>query len=475
MQELIVEMLSRRDRWMQGFVLGGEPELHDPDLRGLRERLERPFARAVRAGLRAVCDKLDQLPDACDRAMELARIACSQSGGELHALLAEMTAFPSSECAAAELEQAHEALLCLAKLVLTEAGAFRKQVNKSHGFPPDRMREKARMLEFVADLRSVPGLEAALHTLRELPHVRYPDEDWQIVRACFALLRQAAAELQVVFAEAGAADFIEIAQIAQRVLAAEDSLPSDAAMDAADEIRHLLVDEFQDTSRRQHQLLAGIVAAWPDRAGRTLFAVGDPMQSIYFFRDADAELFPRVRLAGLEIPNGEPLALESVRLAANFRAAPALVSCFNQMFADVFAEPDESGIVFAASVSARTLSSQTGEPVALHLEFVPQTSRGSSASLVDTELIHSAHERQVAEIVALIRSHQGRIDAARARGEAYRIAVLGRSRKALRPSPLLCARRPFRFAGSILRASKTALRCGMRSHLRARCSIRTTA
>ena len=117
------------------------------------------------------------------------------------------------------------------------------------------------------------------------------------------------AELRVVFAEAAAADFIEVAQIALNVLRGEDGFPTDAALAVADGIRHLLVDEFQDTSRRQHQLLAHLIAAWPGREGRTCFVVGDPMQSIYFFRDADAELFPRVEQLGLEIPGDLPLRL----------------------------------------------------------------------------------------------------------------------------------------------------------------------
>ncbi len=43
MEELLVEMLRSRDRWMHGFVLEREP-----DWDALRARLERPFARAVR-------------------------------------------------------------------------------------------------------------------------------------------------------------------------------------------------------------------------------------------------------------------------------------------------------------------------------------------------------------------------------------------------------------------------------------------
>ncbi len=108
-------------------------------------------------------------------------------------------------------------------------------------------------------------------------------------------------------------------------------------MAVADGIHHLLVDEFQDTSRRQHQLLVRLIAAWPEREGRTCFVVGDPMQSIYFFRDADAELFPRVRDNGLEMLGDEPFTFDSVGLAANFRTAAGLVEQLNEVFENVFA------------------------------------------------------------------------------------------------------------------------------------------
>ncbi|MGA2206905.1 MAG: UvrD-helicase domain-containing protein, partial [Terracidiphilus sp.] len=161
--------------------------------------------------------------------------------------------------------------------------------------------------------RANPGDPALAH---------YTGEEWSIVRACFTLLRRAAAELKVVFAESASADYTEVAQIALNVLKGEDGLPTEAALAVADGIRHLLVDEFQDTSRRQHDLLRRLIAAWPEREGRTCFVVGDPMQSIYFFRDADAELFPRVEQLGLEIPGDLPLRFDPVRLKANFRSAP---------------------------------------------------------------------------------------------------------------------------------------------------------
>jgi ATP-dependent exoDNAse (exonuclease V) beta subunit len=240
----------------------------------------------------------------------------------------------------------------------------------------------------------------------------------------------------VVFAEAGAVDFTEVAQIAQRVLRGEDDLPTEAALGVSDNIRHLLVDEFQDTSRRQHQLLSSLIAAWPEREGRTCFVVGDPMQSIYFFREADAELFPRVKALGLEIPGEAPLLFDSVSLTANFRTTPRLVAWHNQAFKQIFADDDGSGITFAEARPARETKDGDGPTFALHMEFVPQAGRGKSADPEATHEIEAAHTAQIEEIVAVVRSHQSSIEQARLAHEIdehvkFRVAVLGRAKNHL--------------------------------------------
>lgn len=441
MESLLVAMLAQRDRWMQDFVLE-----HAQDWERLRERLEQPFARAVVGKILELSALLDQTPRARAEALELARFACEQSAGALHRELAEMAEFPAGPFEDAEqLEDAREACCCLAGLLLTKDGGFRQRIDKTLGFPADRKAEKARLAKLIADLSQIPGLEKALGAIGNLPPARYTEEDWLIVRACFALLRRAAAELKVVFAELGAVDYAEVAQIALNVLRGEDGGPSDAAMAVADGIRHLLVDEFQDTSRRQHQLLVRLIAAWPEREGRTCFVVGDPMQSIYFFRDADAELFPRVRDNGLEMLGDEPFSFHTVGLTANFRTAPGLVGELNEVFENVFAGDDESGVAFAPSVAARDGRQKNGpqliadeEPlINLHLDFVPQNSMGSGGVAGDdlglADEREAAQAAQVAEIVALIRSHWPRIATARAAGRKDRIAVLGRARKALAP------------------------------------------
>lgn len=434
LEDLLVEMLAERDRWMQGFVLEREP-----DWDALRERLERPFSHAMREALAKIGALLDQVRRARQEALELARFACDQTEGRLHLDLAELAEFPCGPYnSSSDLDAARLAHICLAQLLLTNDGAFRRQVDKRLGFPADRKAEKNRILALIDDLAAVPDLETALAEVQDLAPTRYTEEDWQIVRACFTVLRHAAGELQVVFAEAGEADFTEVSQTAQSVLAAENGLPTDAALSVADGIRHLLVDEFQDTSRRQHRLLAGLVAAWAEREGRTLFAVGDPMQSIYFFRDADAELFSRVRHLGLEIPNAEPLALDFVPLSANFRATLPLVDRFNAAFEKIFAVQDGSGIPFSRAVAAREEGAEASDGFALHLEFAPQAGRGAYADPDVANEIEAARSRQTAEIVELIRGNLPSVQQAcesKARGEdaKFRIAVLGRTRKVLAP------------------------------------------
>jgi ATP-dependent exoDNAse (exonuclease V) beta subunit len=427
MEALLIAMLKSRDRWMHGFVLEREP-----DWDALRERLERPFAIAVRDALIQLSGLLDHVAGAREEALELARFAYEQSGGQLHQELAELAEFPSAPFAgSSDFEEARQAHIGLATLLLTGDGAFRKQVDKRLGFPADQKREKARILDLIAALAAVPGLDAALAAVRALPPARYTEEEWRIVRSCFTLLRQAAGEVQIAFAEAGRVDFTEVAQIAQRVLRGEDGLPTDAALAVSDNIRHLLVDEFQDTSRRQHQLLSSLIAAWPEREGRTCFVVGDPMQSIYFFRDADAELFPRVKAVGLEVAHDEPLLFDSVSLMANFRTAPGLVERLNQDFARIFAADDGSGVSFFSAEAAREEIANAGTPFSLHLRFVRQAGRGQAADSIDEK--ETARAAQIDEIVALIRSQMSRIEAAKASGEKFRIAVLGRARSALAP------------------------------------------
>jgi ATP-dependent exoDNAse (exonuclease V) beta subunit len=448
-EKQLVNMLAQRDRWMHSFVLD-----RAQDWDAVRTQLEAPFGNAARKALHRLNDMLDQAPHARAQALGLARFACTHGAADLFQELAELADFPAAPFASVDaVEEARRACASLARLLLTESGTLRVAINKTIGFPADCKPEKNRLSALIADLRHIPGFEEALAAVRELPPMRYTDDDWHILRACLVLLQRAAAELQVVFAEAARADYIEVAQIAESVLRGENEIPSETALATADAIRHLLVDEFQDTSRRQHQLLARLIAAWDQGEERTCFVVGDPMQSIYFFRDADAELFPRVERIGLEIPDGSPLVFDAVRLSANFRTAPPLVKRLNEFFAAVFRHDDGSGVRFTQAEPARTeiapdqaKSADSPSPrIELHVEFVPNQARATlnaaaknGRAATEREV---ALEKQTAEIVDLIRSHHQRIEKVRAdnlqkgNGEKkkYRVAVLARTHSALMP------------------------------------------
>ncbi len=438
MEDLLIGMLEKRDLWMHGFLLEREP-----DWETLRARLERPFAQAVRDALNQVDRLFDQVPGAREDSLALARFACEEPGANSPFGLAESIEIPSAPYPDG-IESAQDIYSSLSSFLQTQRGKWRsvKGLKTPDGFPPNtRGRDaKEKFGALITSVSTVPGLEAALAAVRTLPPVRYTEEDWNIVKACFTLLRNAAGQLRIVFAEGGAADFVEVAQIAQRALRGDDNLPTDAAQAVADDILHLLVDEFQDTSRRQHQLLASLISAWPDRTGRTVFVVGDPMQSIYSFRDADAELFPRVQTLGLEIPDNEPLLFDPVQLAANFRTEPALIRKLDEIFVEVFSVNDGSRITFSSAQPARKPSPSLTPRLSLHVDFVPGTSlsRSTAPSAVkqreeDAHARQAAHQAQTAEIVALISSLVPRVEQSRARGERFRIAILGRARKDLAP------------------------------------------
>src|SRR5467141_4009076 len=191
-------------------------------------------------------------------------------------------------------------------------------------------------------------LRRALQALLCMPPERYSDAQWEALDSIIKLLPLAVAQLKLVFAERGEADFTEFAQGAVRALGTPDA-PSDLLLALDYRIRHILVDEFQDTSISQWELLERLTAGWEEGDGRTLFVVGDPMQSIYRFREAEVALFLHARREGLGNVRPEPLTLTT-----NFRSQGKLVEFFNSAFPRIFpAEPDESlGAVPYSSATA---------------------------------------------------------------------------------------------------------------------------
>ena len=116
------------------------------------------------------------------------------------------------------------------------------------------------------------------------------------------------------FSEQGKTDFTEISLTARKALGTEDD-PTDLLLHLDYKIQHILVDEYQDISFKQYDLLMKLTTGWVQGDGRTMFIVGDPMQSIYRFRDAEVGLFLKTKNEGL----GQ-IELNFLSLQTNFRS-----------------------------------------------------------------------------------------------------------------------------------------------------------
>jgi ATP-dependent exoDNAse (exonuclease V) beta subunit len=187
------------------------------------------------------------------------------------------------------------------------------------------------------ELIAIPGLREALFALCNMPPAQYDDRQWEALEAILALLKPAVAHLKVLFAERGQADFTEFAHGALEALGSVDD-PSDLLLSLDQKISHVLVDEFQDTSLSQFELLTKLTSGWQEGDGRTLFLVGDPMQSIYRFREAEVSLFLQAKHSGLG-----SVKLEPIELGTNRRSQEGLVKWFNESFPRVLpAQEDQT-------------------------------------------------------------------------------------------------------------------------------------
>jgi ATP-dependent helicase/nuclease subunit A len=248
-----------------------------------------------------------------------------------------------------------------------------------------------------AILEGLPEFCEALHEARLQPPAQLSQEQCRLIADFSAILRVALYELEDVFRERAQVDFTRITQAAVAALGPPDR-PTDLAYWLDYRIEHLLVDEFQDTSLGQYELLDRLTAQWSLGDGRTLFAVGDPMQSIYRFRDAEVSLF--MRAAERRMIGSVPV--EPLRLTSNFRSQPEIVRWINESFRKIMPADDNAAYGDVALREAFAAKAGCGVAPVLHA-FVDDDGTREAARVV--ELAREALNRGSAAILVRTRPH----------------------------------------------------------------------
>jgi ATP-dependent helicase/nuclease subunit A len=315
---LLVSMLQKRDQWLSHAN-------NTVDSAQLQSTLNYLIAQTLNDAKNALPPALQQV------LMPVARYAASNqpTSLDIEALLDWQNVLSAQT---ADLAQWR----AVADLMLTDKGLPRKEggLNIKFGFPAtdEGRAHKKTLVEIIDAVQNTSALQAA----RSLPYRAAVENDWQMISALSQLLNLAVAQLWLVFQAAGEVDFVEIAQRATQALVDESETPTDLALKLDYQIQHLLVDEFQDTSPSQIKLLEQLTRGWQTGDARTLFCVGDPMQSIYRFRKANVSLFINAAQRGI----GD-IQLQRLQLYRNNRATPQIIGWLNQTFAPLFAEFDD--------------------------------------------------------------------------------------------------------------------------------------
>ncbi|HET8875752.1 MAG TPA: UvrD-helicase domain-containing protein [Casimicrobiaceae bacterium] len=388
---LIAQMLAARERWPLP-MLDGDPAVLRAEVEAVLELEARAAVAIVHerlpASLAAALPRLAQM--ALDGLHELG-IDCAHAGAL--AALCRDGRLPDP--------QTRETWCGLAQWLLTQEGTFFRVVTKRHGFPrgapqtQERARRKAEFVRWLEKAAQVPGLADAWHRLRALPPARFSDDAWAFVAAAMRVLPRAVAALDGVFRARGRADFAEATLRALTALGTPDD-PSDLLLAIDYRLSHLLIDEFQDTSSAQLALIGKLTSGWDAGDGRTLFAVGDPMQSIYRFRQADVALFldaqAQARIG--DVPVGV------VELSRNFRSQPAIVDFVNDVFRAVLPALSDPAQAEAAYRPAYA-DPERGVDIAPTLDLVG--SRDAEAGVV-VQRIRDAQAAGVADIAILVRA-----------------------------------------------------------------------
>lgn len=342
LKDLLADMLRRRDQWLR-HVINGSISREDIDL-----ALENIVTATLKSARDTIPDELELIDLLHYAAINLVE----EESASLITQCANLDALPEADPVA--LLQWHG----IAEFLLTQKNEWRKTVNKNNGFPAsdskaDKKFEKkhaknikGRHKALVETYAENDNLLDILIEIRCLPDIWKSEEgenstwlndtQWNILQVLPTLLVIAEAQLRLLFTERSKIDFTGIQLSALQALR-DNEEPTDLALQLDYKIQHILVDEFQDVSVSQYDLLEKLTEGWSINDGRSLFLVGDPMQSIYRFREAEVGKF----LSTFTNQHIGQVPLESLTLGVNFRSQQGVVIWVNDVFEKILSNQED--------------------------------------------------------------------------------------------------------------------------------------
>ena len=346
LKKLLADMLRRRDQWLRHVTNGGIN----------REDIDLALENIVTATLKSARDTIPQELELIDLLHYAAINLAEEESGSLITQCASLDSLPEADPAA--LLQWHG----IAEFLLTQKNEWRKTVNKNNGFPAsdskaDKKFEKEHaknikgryktlvetyaenevLLDILIEIRCLPDVWRSGEEGEEGEHSTWlNDRQWNILQVLPILLVIAEAQLRILFSEHGQIDFTGIQLSALQALR-DNEQPTDLALQLDYRIQHILVDEFQDVSVSQYDLLEKLTEGWSVNDGRTLFLVGDPMQSIYRFREAEVGKF----LSTFTNQRIGQVPLQPLTLGVNFRSQQGVVTWINGAFEKILPKQED--------------------------------------------------------------------------------------------------------------------------------------
>lgn len=379
-RDLLVNMLTKRDQWLEHIPTFISGQLAQVDEERLTTQLEHARAEFCQRRKQEFIDAISKVAFLWQNCVTL--VSRSKPEKKVPERFYDMD-HPS--------DWDH-----LVEIFLTQNNTWRKNASSREGFSRTDSVLKEKWAEASGQLQEVVSTDQ-LGKLRGLPSDTLSDGQKEDLMNYALTLLACVQELNRLFDEQKVVDFTERAIAARRALRVDDA-PTELALALDYRIRHILIDEYQDTSIAQNDFLNLLMEGWEPDDGNTFFAVGDPMQSIYKFRDADLTNFLTADTGGIENRD-----VEKLQLTANFRSSTHLVDWCNEVFDPILGNVNDAElgqVAFSKSIEMDKVNVGSAHGLTL----VESEDRAREADLVAAKILELQEQFRGDRIAVLFRT-----------------------------------------------------------------------